>query len=480
VFGDYEVVIGLEIHAQLLTDSKLFSSAATEFGAGDNENVNFVCAGLPGTLPVLNQKVLELAVKTGLALNCKINNGSTFARKQYFYPDLPKGYQISQLDLPICGPGYVEFYVDDEKKKVHLERAHLEEDAGKSTHFGEYTLINLNRAGVPLLEIVSAPEMRAPKEAAAYAKAVRQILLYAETCNGNLEEGSLRCDCNVSVRKKGETRLGTRVEIKNINSFRFIEKAIEYEAKRQIDCLVHGESLVQETRLYDATKNKTFSMRTKEEADDYRYFQDPDILPALFPDNFVETLRGTLGEMPLAKMSRFQQNYELARADCEQLCGEKEVALYFETLVAAVKDPKLCANWILGEWTAKRNESRLQVHEVPVDASEMGVLLCFIKEGTLSGKMAKVVFEKMWETQGRAQETVEKLGLKQITDAGVIEALVRDVVEANPEKVEAYLGGKEKLYGFFVGQIMKKTNGQASPEVVNTILKKQLQKALKQ
>ena len=476
MYGDFEAVIGLEIHAQLSTQSKLFAPAATTFGAGDNENVSLVCAGMPGVLPVLNKAVVELAIKTGLALNCEIQNGSTFARKQYFYPDLPKGYQISQFDKPICGPGYVDYYLSGEKKRVQIERAHLEEDAGKSTHFGEFTLINLNRAGVPLLEIVSAPVMSSPQEASGYARAVRQILIYSDVCNGNLEEGSMRCDCNVSVRKVGDKTLGTRVELKNINSFRFIEKAIEYEIHRQIDCIQYGDKIIQETRLYDSTKNKTFSMRSKEAADDYRYFRDPDIVPLNFDTSIISKLGKELPEMPIVKMERFLQDYGLAQSDCELLCAEQDMAIYFEQVAEVAKDPKLSANWIVGEILARANEAHLKFNELPVSAKALGELLGFISDGSLSGKMAKTVLDKMWNEGGSAEYYIESLGLVQITDDKAILSLVLEIFASHPEKVAEYRSGKEKLYGFFVGQVMKKTGGQASPAVVNKILKTELGK----
>ena len=359
---------------------------------------------------------------------------------------------------------------------MQIERAHLEEDAGKSTHFGEFTLINLNRAGVPLLEIVSAPVMSSPQEASGYARAVRQILIYSDVCNGNLEEGSMRCDCNVSVRKVGDKTLGTRVELKNINSFRFIEKAIEYEIHRQIDCIQYGDKIIQETRLYDSTKNKTFSMRSKEAADDYRYFRDPDIVPLNFDTSIISKLGKELPEMPIVKMERFLQDYGLAQSDCELLCAEQDMAIYFEQVAEVAKDPKLSANWIVGEILARANEAHLKFNELPVSAKALGELLGFISDGSLSGKMAKTVLDKMWNEGGSAEYYIESLGLVQITDDKAILSLVLEIFASHPEKVAEYRSGKEKLYGFFVGQVMKKTGGQASPAVVNKILKTELGK----
>ena len=476
MYGEFEAVIGLEIHAQLLTKSKLFSSASANFGAADNENVTPVCAGMPGTLPVLNRRAVELAIKTGIALHCRIESYSVFARKQYFYPDLPKGYQISQFEKPICSEGYVEFYLDEEKQKVRLERAHMEEDAGKSTHHGEYSLINLNRAGVPLLEIVSKPEIFSPRQAAAYARAVRQILLYAEVCDGNLEEGSMRCDCNVSIRKKGDQKLGTKVELKNINSFRFIEKALEYEIHRQIDCFQHGEEIFQETRLYDSSKNKTFSMRSKEEANDYRYFPDPDLLPLRLDEGWVESIRKQMPEMPMAKFDRFVEDKGLNRGEAEIIAGDIDLARYFENLLSRFSDAKLAANWVTGNLLAKINDSKVPLKEAPVSPTSLAELLGLIADKTISGKIAKQVFDHMWESGKGAKDLVEELGLKQITDDGAILKIVEKVLQDNSDKVAEYKSGKEKLYGFFVGQIMKATKGQANPDVVNELLKKELKK----
>lgn len=472
----YDVVIGLEIHAQLQTRSKCFTSASTDFGLGNNENVTEVCAGMPGTLPVLNKRAVELSIKTGLALNCDIQNKSIFSRKQYFYPDMPKGYQISQYDKPICLNGYVEFFLGDEKRKVVLERAHMEEDAGKSTHHGEYTLINLNRAGIPLLEIVSKPVIETPQEAAAYARAVRQALRYADVCDGNLEEGSLRCDCNISIKPKGQKELGTKVELKNINSFRFIEKALEYEISRQIQMEEMGEVIVQETRLYDSTKNKTFSMREKEEANDYRYFPEPDLLPLVVTNEQIEKMRSELPEGPFQRIERFVNDMGLSHVDAQLLVSERELADYFEELIEKTKDPKLSCNWMTGEFLRLFNEGDKEFAKLPVSVEDFSVLLSQIQSKKISGKMAKDVFEEMWSSGNSPLEIIKSKGLVQITDESKIRETVVEIISKNPKQLADYKSGKDKLFGFFVGQVMKATKGQASPEVVNKILKEELAK----
>lgn len=473
-YSDYEAVIGLEIHAQLFTKSKIFSSASTEFGGGDNDNVTPVCAGMPGTLPVLNKHAVALAVKTGLALNCTVNPVSIFSRKQYFYPDLPKGYQISQFDLPICSGGYVEFFLNDELKRVELTRAHMEEDAGKSTHHGDYTLVNLNRAGTPLLEIVSEPVIRSAAEAAEYARAVRQILRYMDVCDGNLEEGSMRCDCNVSVRKKGSTKLGTRTELKNINSFKFIEKAIDYEIQRQIDCLEIGEAIVQETRLYDSAKNKTFTMRSKEEAQDYRYFPDPDLLPLRLEASFIEGIQSEMPEAPMQRHARFQKEFGLPANDASQLTQEKDLADYYELVVKNSSNPKMAANWVMSELVRELNDNKVSVDKSPISAKHLGELVDLIEKGTISGKMAKQVFTEMWKTSGTPADLVKKMGLEQITDDSAIAKIVDDVMAQNPGQVEQFRSGKDKVFGFFVGQVMKLSKGQANPDAVNRLLREKL------
>lgn len=474
MFGNFEAVIGLEIHAQMFTKSKCFSTASTDFGLGNNENVTGVCAGLPGTLPVLNKKAVELSIKTGLALNCEIQECSIFARKQYFYPDMPKGYQISQYEKPIALNGYVDFYLDGEKKRVRLTRAHMEEDAGKSTHHGEYSLINLNRAGTPLLEIVSEPEIKTPQEAAAYAKTVRQILRYTEVCDGNLEEGSMRCDCNVSVRPVGQKELGVKVELKNINSFRFIEKAIEYEIHRQIDAIQAGEEIVQETRLYDSVKNKTFSMRKKEEANDYRYFPDPDLLPLYLKSEEIEEYKKSLPELPTEKFERFSKDYALTQQECELLTSEKDISMFYEEVAQKSQNPKSSANWVMGDILRVMNEKKFEISSLPFTSAQLAELIRLIDKKTISGKMAKDVFDSMVATGKSPSDLVKELGMSQITDESAILTIVQEVLNANPDNVSEYKSGKTKVFGFFVGQVMKKSKGQANPELVNQLLKKEL------
>jgi aspartyl-tRNA(Asn)/glutamyl-tRNA(Gln) amidotransferase subunit B len=473
-YSDWEAVIGLEIHAQLLTESKMFSPDSTQFGGADNEHTHPVSLGMPGTLPVINQRAVEFSVRTGLALNCSIRQKSVFARKNYFYPDLPKGYQISQFDEPLCERGYVEYFLDDKIRRVNIERAHMEEDAGKSLHQGDFTLINLNRAGVPLLEIVSAPDMSSPAEAAEYARTVRKILRYLNVCDGNLEEGSMRCDCNVSVRKKGEKKLGTKVELKNINSFRFIEKAIEYEIQRQIDCHETGEKIVQETRLYDSTKNRTFSMRSKEEAHDYRYFPDPDLLPVEVDDAWLGKIKSDLPELPLARAQRFQGEYALPAYDAFVLTAEKNLADYFETTAKESRNAKAASNWVMGDLLRELNEAKLEVEKSPIAAAQLAELIQMIDSKEISGKMAKDVFLDMWKTSKAPKEIVKSKGMAQITDSSAIEKIVDDVMAANTQAVTDYRGGKTKLFGFFVGQVMKASKGQANPEMVNQVLQDKL------
>lgn len=475
-YSDYEAVIGLEIHAQLLTKSKIFSGASTEFVDNDNGQVTPVCAGFPGTLPVLNKGAVELAIKTGLALNSKVNGVSVFSRKQYFYPDLPKGYQISQYDKPICSGGYVEFLLEGELKKIPLERAHMEEDAGKSTHYGDYTLVNLNRAGVPLLEIVSGPAMRTPTEAAEYTRAVRQVLRYIGVCDGNLEEGSMRADCNVSVRKKGETRLGTKVELKNINSFKFIEKAIEYEIQRQIESIESGEVIAQETRLYDSTKNKTFSMRSKEEAQDYRYFPDPDLLPLVIEPEWIAEIKSGMPELPMAKFRRFQDEYKLPAIDASAITQEKDLAEFFESTVNICKNPKSALNWMMSELLRELNDHKVDIKKSPITPQLLGEMILLMDVGTLSGKMAKQVFSEMWKTSEAPQKIIDRLGLVQITDEGAVAQIIDEVIAVNSAQVEQFRAGKDKVFGFFVGQVMKLSKGQASPEAVNKLLTEKLKK----
>jgi len=473
-YSDWEPVIGLEIHAQLLTDSKVFSPDSAHYGGGDNEHTHPISLGMPGTLPVLNKRAVEFSVKTGLALNCKIRRKSVFARKNYFYPDLPKGYQISQYDEPICEHGYVDYFLDGELRRVGITRAHMEEDAGKSQHQGEFSLINLNRAGVPLLEIVSEPDIKTPQEAAEYARTVRKILRYLNVCDGNLEEGSMRCDCNVSIRKKGETKFGTKVELKNINSFRFVEKALEYEIQRQIDCKETGEPIVQETRLYDSAKNRTFSMRSKEEAHDYRYFPDPDLLPIEIDDAFLNKLKSELPELPLVRAQRFQAEYQIPAYDSFVLTTEKAMADFFEDVAKTSKNAKAASNWTMGELLRELNEAKLEIEKSPISALHLAELILMIDSKEISGKMAKDVFAEMWKTSKAPKEIVKSKGMSQITDSSAIEKIVDEVMAANAQAVTDYRGGKVKLFGFFVGAVMKASKGQANPEMVNQVLQVKL------
>jgi len=470
----FEPVIGLEIHAQLLTQSKMFCSDSTHFGAGDNENICPVCTAMPGSLPVINRQAVEYSIKTGLALNCQIRQRSVFARKQYFYPDLPKGYQISQYDQPLCEHGYVDFVLDGQKRRVSITRAHMEEDAGKSTHHGEYSLINLNRAGIPLLEIVSGPDMRSAAEAAEYARTVRQVLRYLGVCDGNLEEGSLRCDVNVSVRKRGTEAFGTKVEIKNINSFRFIEKAIEYEIQRQVDCLLSGEKIHQETRLYDPDKNRTFTMRSKEEAHDYRYFPDPDLLPLVVEEKWIDRLRASLPELPRQRVDRFVQELGLPEYDAQVLTQEKETADYFEAVYKTCGQAKAASNWVMTEVLRNLNESQINIADCPITPQMLGELISLIEKGTISGKIAKSVFTEMWSSRKSPDVIIKEKGLVQISDSSAIEKIIDDVLAANPDQLAQYRSGKDKLFGFFVGQVMKLSKGQANPELVNELLKKKM------
>jgi aspartyl-tRNA(Asn)/glutamyl-tRNA(Gln) amidotransferase subunit B len=476
--ADWETVIGLEIHAQLATRSKIFSGSSTAYGAQPNTQANLVDLGYPGVLPVLNGEAVRMAVKFGLAINAQVARHSVFARKNYFYPDLPKGYQISQYELPIVAKGAVEILLDDgTRKRVGVTRAHLEEDAGKSLHEGlqGMTGIDLNRAGTPLLEIVSEPDLRSAKEAVAYMKKIHTLVRYLEICDGNMQEGSFRCDANVSVRRRGEEKFGTRAEIKNLNSFRFVEKAINYEVARQIDVLESGGRVVQETRLFDPDKGETRSMRVKEEANDYRYFPDPDLLPLQLDDAFIESVRETLPELPDAKAARFSSQYGLSSYDAGVLTASRELATYYEDVAAAVpSDPKLAANWVMGELAAALNKEGLEITESRIAASQLAGLLKRIVDNTISGKIAKEVFEAMWTGGREADAIIEEKGLRQITDVGAIERAIDEVMAKNPNQLAEYRAGKEKLFGFFVGQVMKATQGKANPAQLNELLKKKL------
>ena len=475
---EWETVIGLEIHAQLRTKSKIFSSASTAFGAEPNTQACAVDLGLPGVLPVVNAEAIRMAAKFGLAIGANISRHSIFARKNYFYPDLPKGYQISQMDDPIVETGELEIELEDGTKKIiGITRAHLEEDAGKSLHedFHGMTGIDLNRAGTPLLEIVSEPDMRSAKEAVAYMKKIHSLVQYLEICDGNMAEGSFRCDANVSIRPKGQAEFGTRAELKNINSFRFVERAINVEVERQIDILEAGGEVVQETRLYDANKNETRSMRSKEEANDYRYFPDPDLLPVVLDDAYIEDVRKTLPELPQAKRQRFVDEHQLSDYDAGILTADRDLSIFFEsTLTAAGGDAKLVANWMIGDFSARLNKEDLSVAQSPVNAEQMGGMLARIMDKTISGKIAKEVFDAMWKGEGSADEIIEQKGLKQITDDSAIEKIIDEVIANSPNQLEQYRSGKEKLFGYFVGQVMKASKGKANPATVNEILKKKL------
>jgi aspartyl-tRNA(Asn)/glutamyl-tRNA(Gln) amidotransferase subunit B len=477
---DYEAVIGLEVHAELLTESKIFCSCSAKFGSPPNENTCPVCLGLPGVLPVLNRRVVELAIKTGLAAGCRIAPVSRWARKNYFYPDLPKGYQISQYELPLCLGGHIEISVDGERKTVRLTRIHMEEDTGKNIHdaHGNASLVDYNRSGVPLMEIVSEPDVRSSAEAGAYLRKLRAILQYLEVCDGNMEEGSFRCDANVSVRPRGESRLGTKAEIKNMNSFRSVERALDYEIQRQIELVRSGGQVTQETRLWDANREVTRSMRSKEHAHDYRYFPDPDLLPLVVTDAWVDDVRRTLPELPDARRERFASQYGLPEYDAEVLTARKDLADYFEATVAAHDNPKATSNWVMGDVLRVVRERRLDealvIRDWPVAPVHLAGMIRLIDEAKISGKIAKTVFEGMVETGAPPERIVAERGLSQVTDEGAIRAAVAKVVESNPEKVAEYRAGKDKLFGFFVGQVMKATQGKANPQMVNALLEELL------
>ena len=473
---EWETVIGLEIHAQLATRSKIFSGAATRYGAAPNTQACAVDLGLPGVLPVLNEEVVRMAASFGLAIHATVAPRCVFARKNYFYPDLPKGYQISQYELPIVHDGYIDIEADEQSsRRIGITRAHLEEDAGKSLHedFHGMTGIDLNRAGTPLLEIVSEPDLRSAKEAVAYMKKIHALVRYLEICDGNMQEGSFRCDANVSVRPQGQGAFGTRTELKNINSFRFVEQAINYEVERQIALIEAGGQVVQETRLFDPARQETRPMRTKEEANDYRYFPDPDLLPVEIDAAFLETVAAALPELPDAKRQRFLVDYGLSAYDAGVLTATRELADYFEATVAAAGVPgKLAANWVTGELAGALNRAGREIGDSPLAAEALAGLLRRIEDGTLSGKLAKQVFEAMWSGAGSADEVIEQQGLRQITDTSAIEGVIRDILEKHPKQLEQYRGGQEKLLGFFVGQVMKATQGKANPAQVNELLKK--------
>ncbi|MDE3060356.1 MAG: Asp-tRNA(Asn)/Glu-tRNA(Gln) amidotransferase subunit GatB [Pseudomonadota bacterium] len=472
---DWEIVIGLEVHAQVTTESKLFSGAATSFGEEPNSNVSFVDAGMPGMLPVINERAIEQAVRTGLAINAQINLKSVFDRKNYFYPDLPQGYQISQFLDPVVGKGEIILDLPEGKtKKVNVTRIHLEQDAGKSLHEynPKYSYIDLNRAGTPLMEIVSEPEMSSADEAAAYIKKLRAILRYIGSCDGDMEKGNLRVDANVSVRKPGG-KLGTRCEIKNVNSIRFLHKAIEFEAMRQVEILESGGTIDQETRLFDSSKGETRTMRSKEDAMDYRYFPDPDLLPLELTPDFVEAMKQTLPELPDQKKQRYTEKFGLSAYDAEVIVAEQEYAEYYEKL-AEKHDPKLSANWMTGELFGRLNKLGVGISASPIGTEQLSGLLALIENKTISGNIAKTVLDLMFETGKDAAAIVEEKGLKQVTDTGAIEKVIDEVMAANPDKVAEYRSGKDKLFGFFVGQVIKASGGKANPAAVNELLKKKL------
>ncbi|WP_440927766.1 Asp-tRNA(Asn)/Glu-tRNA(Gln) amidotransferase subunit GatB [Candidatus Pelagibacter sp.] len=473
--NQYEVVIGLEVHAQVTSESKLFSTSATKFGAEPNTQVSLVDAAFPGMLPVINEYCVKQAIKTGIGLKAKINNRSVFDRKNYFYADLPQGYQISQFKDPIVGEGKVILDMPDGQKEVGIERLHLEQDAGKSIHDldPKNTFVDLNRSGVALMEIVSKPDLRSPDEVNAYIKKLRSIMRYLGTCDGNMQEGSLRADVNVSVRKKGSKDYGTRCEIKNVNSIKFMQMAIEYEANRQVDLIEDGQTIDQETRLFDTKKNETRSMRSKEDAHDYRYFPDPDLLPLEVSDEFIEKLKSEIPELPDEKKKRFIEKFKLSPYEANILVSDIETSNYFENVIKK-SDVKLATNWIIGELFAALNEKNLEITESPISAGNLSKLINLIKDGTISGKIAKTVFEQMMEGDKDPKKIVEEKGLKQESDPKALEALIDKVIDDNRDKATEYKSGKVKLFGFFVGQVMKVSGGKANPQLVNEILKKKL------
>jgi aspartyl-tRNA(Asn)/glutamyl-tRNA(Gln) amidotransferase subunit B len=475
----YQVVIGLEVHTQLTTNTKIFCGCSTRFGAQPNSQTCPVCLGFPGALPVLNEKVVEYAIRAGLATNCSITPRSIFARKNYFYPDLPKGYQISQFDLPICQHGHLDIDVEGERKRIGITRIHMEEDAGKLVHadlpgVGDDSCVDLNRACTPLLEVVSEPDMRSPDEAIAYLKKLHQIVVYLGICDGNLEEGSFRCDANVSLMPVGSTTFGTRAELKNINSFRFIKQAIEYEMERQAEILDEGGRIIQETRLFDPSTGTTRSMRGKEEAHDYRYFPDPDLVPVIVSDEWIEEVRATLPELPEAKRARFAAELGLPEYDAEVLAASRELAHYFEETVALFGQPKTVSNWVMGEVTRALNDDGNGITDCPVTPALLADLLKLIEKGTISVKIAKTVFDEMYKTGKEPATIVQEKGLVQVSDTGAIEAIIDDVLSKEAGQVAEYRSGKDKLFGFFVGQVMRASKGKANPALVNELLLKKL------
>ena len=472
----WETVIGLEVHVQLSTNTKLFSGASTTFGAEPNTNVDLIDLGLPGVLPVVNREAFHKAIRFGLATNAEINKVSMFDRKNYFYPDLPKGYQITQMEKPIVGKGSIIINVDGVEKLINITRAHLEEDAGKSIHdlFDGETGVDLNRAGTPLLEIVSEPEIASAKEAVAYFKAIHQLVTFLDICDGNMAQGSMRCDVNVSIKKEGDDVLGTRAEIKNINSFKFIERAINFEVSRQIKILEKGKTIVQETRLYDSVKNETRSMRSKEAANDYRYFPEPDLLPVVISDKELEDIRNTLPELPKQKEIRFIAEHKLEESEAKILASSKAMANLFEDATSKTKDSNLIAKWLVGDVSALLNKDNISIEESKLSSNNFATLIERISDKTISGKIAKSVLEDIWNSGNDVDEIINDKGLVQIQDESILENVAKKIIENNPDQVAAYKGGKDKLFGFFVGQVMKETQGKANPQSVNEILKKLL------
>jgi aspartyl-tRNA(Asn)/glutamyl-tRNA(Gln) amidotransferase subunit B len=476
---EYEPVIGLEVHAQMLTRSKIFCACSTAFGGDPNTHICPVCTGQPGSLPVLNQKVVEFTIRAALATHCAIAPYSLFARKNYFYPDLPKGYQISQYELPLSSDGFVDIQVDEDKKQIGIIRIHMEEDAGKLMHDlsserGAHSYVDFNRTGVPLIEIVSAPEMHTPEEAAVYLRKLRSILMFLDICDGNMEEGSFRCDANISLRPKGQKTLGVKTELKNMNSFRNVQRALDYEIRRQTALLDQGDRIIQETRLWDAARGVTSSMRGKEEAHDYRYFPDPDLVPIVVNPEWIAAVQAGLPELPDSKKERFIREYGIPEYDAEVLTSSKPLANYYEACLQVYEKPKIVSNWILSELLRELKRDEREIEECPVPAPNLAQMLKLIDEGLISGKIAKSVFEEMYRTGKMAEEVVKEKGWVQVTDTSAIEKAIEEILAKYPKEVEEYKKGKEKLFGFFVGQVMKATQGKANPQLVNELLKKKL------
>jgi aspartyl-tRNA(Asn)/glutamyl-tRNA(Gln) amidotransferase subunit B len=473
---EFEPVIGLEVHAQLRTDSKIFCSCSTQFGAGPNTHTCPVCLGMPGVLPVLNRKVVEFTIKMALATNCRVNRENSFARKNYFYPDLPKGYQISQYAYPLAEAGGIEVEVDEAKKRIGITRIHMEEDAGKLIHDEHFpsSYVDLNRTGVPLIEIVSEPDIRSAEEAAAYLRRIHEILVYLEICDGNMEEGSFRCDANVSLRPRGQEEFGTRAELKNMNSFRNVQRALEYEIKRQQYVLEAGGEVVQETRLWDDAQGVTISMRGKEEAHDYRYFPDPDLVTIAISDAWIEEIRSIMPELPLEKRERFLRDYQIPAYDAGVLTTSRALADYYEEVVRLCGQPKTASNWVMGDILRFLKEDKRDITDCPIPAASLADMIRLIEDGAISGKMAKEVSEEMYRTGKPPQAIIAEKGLVQITDEGALGAVITEIMAANPTQLAQYRGGKDKLFGFFVGQVMKATQGKANPQLINDLLKKML------